>query len=161
MLEQVGVEDPKVDAGTEAMIAPDPAQSAVPRLIVIDDDNLHRMIICRVAAKAGYAPAGAATYDEAAKLLQENTFDCMTLDLSLGQHAGVELLRHAWVLGRKMPVIIISGSDDSAWREAIKVAESLKLNIWQAIPKPVDLGVLRHWLERLKAERETPAVSAA
>jgi two-component system, chemotaxis family, chemotaxis protein CheY len=154
---QVGTQDPSAEAMAVAQTAP----SATPRLIVIDDDNLHRMIICRVAAKAGYAPAGAATYDEAAKLLQENSFDCMTLDLSLGQHAGVELLRHAWVLGRKMPIIIISGSDDSSWREAIKVAESLKLNVWQAIPKPVDLGVLRHWLERLKAERETPAVSAA
>jgi hypothetical protein len=30
------------------------------------------MIICRTAAKAGNLPAGAATYDEAAKLAQEH-----------------------------------------------------------------------------------------
>src|ERR1700688_442101 len=68
-----------------------------PRLLVIDDDHLHRMIICRAAAKAGYVPAGAAGYEEASKLLQENVFDCITLDLSLGDHAGVELLRLLWV----------------------------------------------------------------
>ena len=44
------------------------ARHTMPRLLVIDDDNLHRMIICRVAAKAGFLPAGAASYDEAVKL---------------------------------------------------------------------------------------------
>jgi len=29
-----------------------------PRLLVIDDDTLHRMVMCRVTAKAGYIPAG-------------------------------------------------------------------------------------------------------
>jgi chemotaxis response regulator CheB len=58
------------------------ARHTMPRLLVIDDDNLHRMIICRVAAKAGFVPAGAASYDEAARLAQETNFDCITLDLS-------------------------------------------------------------------------------
>jgi DNA-binding NtrC family response regulator len=137
------------------------APSATPRLLVIDDDNLHRMIICRVAARAGYAPAGAATYDEAAMLVQDGTFDCITLDLSLGPHAGVEMLQHLWVIGCKAPIIVISGCDDATCSETIKVAKSLNLNIWESIRKPVDLTVLRYWFERLKAERETAAVAAA
>jgi two-component system, chemotaxis family, chemotaxis protein CheY len=128
-------------------------QTGAPRLLVIDDDNLHRMIICRVAAKAGYAPAGAATYDEAAQLVQDNAFDCITLDLSLGEHAGVELLRHLWVIGCKATIIIISGCDDATCGDSRRVAESLKFKVWESIPKPVNLGVLRHSLERLKAER--------
>jgi len=133
-----------------------------PRLLVIDDDNLHRMIICRVAAKAGYLPAGAATYDEAAELARANTFDCITLDLSLGDHAGVELLRHLWVIGCKATIIIVSGCDDATCNESQRVAESLKFKVWESIPKPVNLGVLRDSLERLKADREEPPqVSAA
>ena len=133
-----------------------------PRLLVIDDDNLHRMIICRVAAKAGYLPAGAATYDEAAELARTNTFDCITLDLSLGDHAGVELLRHLWVIGCKATIIIVSGCDDATCNESQRVAESLKFKVWESIPKPVNLGVLRDSLERLKADREEPPqVSAA
>jgi two-component system, chemotaxis family, chemotaxis protein CheY len=127
--------------------------AGAPRLLVIDDDNLHRMIICRVAAKAGYAPAGAATYDEAAQLVQDNAFDCITLDLSLGEHAGVELLRHLWVIGCKATIIIISGCDDATCGDSRRVAESLKLKVWESIPKPVNLGVLRDSLERLKAAR--------
>lgn len=130
------------------------AARPMPRLLVIDDENLHRMIICRVAAKAGYLPAGAASYDEAAQLVHEGGFDCITLDLSLGEHAGVDMLRHLWVIGCKAPVIIISGCDDATCTETEKVAESLKLNVWESIPKPVNMAVLRESLERLKAARE-------
>lgn len=136
------------------------AQREVPRLLVIDDDNLHRMIICRVAGKAGYLPVGAASYDEAAQLVQDQAFDCMTLDLSLGEHAGVELLRRIWVLGCKMPIIIISGCDNTVCGDAEKVAESLKLNVWETLTKPVNLAELRDCLERLKASRDGSALAA-
>jgi len=142
-------------------LAADDARVVVPRLLVIDDDDLHRMIICRVAAKAGYLPAGAASYEEAVKLVQQTAFDCITLDLSLGDHVGVEMLRHFWVVGCKAPIIIISGCDGPTCSESAKVAESLKLNVWELVPKPVDLAVLRELLERLKAEQEAPAVPAA
>lgn len=128
-----------------------------PRLLVIDDDHLHRMIICRVAAKAGYLPAGVATYDEAVQLIQDTAFDCISLDLSLGEHAGVEMLRHLWVVGRKVPIIIISGCDDATCSETAKVAESLKLNIWEMMSKPVNLQELRKSLEELLLTREAPA----
>ena len=83
--------------------------------------------------------------------MQETTFDCITLDLSLGPHAGIEMLRHLWVIGCKAPIIIISGCDDVTCSETVRVAKSLNLNIWQSIPKPVDLAVLRSWLERLQS----------
>jgi two-component system, chemotaxis family, chemotaxis protein CheY len=136
------------------------ARPVRPGLLVIDDDNLHRMIICRVAAKAGYLPAGAASYDEAVRLVQEGGFDCITLDLSLGDRAGVEMLRHLWVIGCKAPIIIISGCDDATCSETEKVAESLKLNVWESIPKPVNMAVLRESLERLKAARESTPEAA-
>jgi two-component system, chemotaxis family, chemotaxis protein CheY len=143
----------------EDLAAAGTAEQIAPRLLVIDDDNLHRMIICRTAAKAGYLPAGAATYDEAVKLLQGTAFDCVTLDLSLGDRAGVEMLRYFWVIGYKVPIIIISGCDDATCSESEKVAESLKLNVWESIPKPVDISVLRDSLERLKAARDGAAAN--
>ncbi len=158
MLEQARLLDlDQEDLAKEHLAAAGVAPPVAPRLLVIDDDHLHRMIICRVAAKAGYLPAAAASYDEAAKLVQESAFDCITLDLSLGQHAGVEMLRHLWVIGCKAPIIIISGCDGATCSETAKVAKSLNLNAWESIPKPVDLAVLRASLERLKAEPEESA----
>jgi len=136
------------------------AQCATPSLLVIDDDNLHRMIICRCGAKAGYAPAGAATFEEAVKLTQKTEFDCVTLDLSLGAHVGIEVLHHLQAIGCKTPIIIISGCDDLTCQESVKLAKLLDLNVWQSIPKPVDLAVLRYWLERLRTERAAAAGAA-
>jgi DNA-binding response OmpR family regulator len=153
---------PSFDGNVDgSAIVPARAPAATPRLLVIDDDNLHRMIVCRVAAKAGYAPAGAATYDEAVQLVQDGAFDCITLDLSLGPCGGVEMLRHLCTIGCKAPIIVISGCDDVTCSETVEVAKSLNLNIWESIRKPVDLTVLRYWFERLKTERETAAAAAA
>src|SRR5271154_6033265 len=135
--------------------------AAMPRLLVIDDDKLHRMIICRVAARAGYAPAGAATSEEAAKLTQENTFDCITLDLSLGTHAGVELLHHLRLIGCKEPIIVITGCGEVTCRETVRLAKSLNLNVQGSMAKPVDLMALRDALERLKSGPATAAIVAA
>ena len=138
----------------------DTRRKALPRLLVVDDDNLHRMIICRTAAKAGFRPAGAATYDEAAKLAQETAFDCITLDLSLGSHAGTEMLHHLSMLGYTAPIIVITGCDPATCKETVRVADKLNLDIWECIPKPVDLVMLRHFLERLKASWDIVPVAA-
>jgi len=156
MLEQEGLPDPAEDFS--ALVSAN--RQALPRLLVVDDDNLHRMIICRVAAKAGYRPAGAATYDEAAKLAQETAFDCITLDLSLGSHAGTEMLHHLSMLGYTAPIIVVTGCDPATCKETVRVADKLNLDIWECIPKPVDLVMLRHFLERLKASWDTVPVAA-
>jgi ActR/RegA family two-component response regulator len=140
------------DLARETFAASD-TEKAAPRLLVIDDDSLHRMVICRAAAKAGYLPAGAATYDEAAKLTRETTFDCITLDLSLGHHAGSELLHHLSSLRCTAPIVVVSGCDAATCKEAVRVAGLLNLDVWECIPKPVDLAMLRNFLERLRATR--------
>jgi DNA-binding NtrC family response regulator len=126
--------------------------SRAPRLLVIDDDNLHRMIICRAAAKSGYVPVGAANHREAVKLSQEGTFDCVTLDITLGDRGGaVTLLRHLASVGCKAPIIVVSGCDDDTLREIVRLARSLKLNVAKPVPKPVDLSILRRMLDGFSA----------
>jgi two-component system, chemotaxis family, chemotaxis protein CheY len=133
---------------------------ARPRLLAIEDDTLHRMMICRVAANAGYVPAGAATYDEAVKLLQKDTFDCVTLELTLGGRDGNEVLRHLAAIGYSAHIIIVSADDDTKCQDSLKLAQSLDLNVWEAIAKPVDLVELRCWLEWLKPESAAAPVAA-
>ena len=141
------------NAGAHAALA----ARGVPRLLVIDDNYLHRLIICRVAAKVGYVTVEAAGYEEAATLLGEGEFDCITLDLSLGAHAGVEMLRHLWTIGCKAPIIISSGCDPAVAQETARFAKSLQLNVRESVPKAVDLALLRHSLERLRAQRDNAA----
>jgi two-component system chemotaxis response regulator CheY len=148
------------DASRQGSGGDDVMRLSQSRLLVIEADTLNRMMICRVAARAGYAPAGASTYDEAVHRLQETQYDCITLDLSLGAHDGTEVLRHLADIGCTAHIIVISGRDDVARHDCVKAAKSLHLNVWDSIPKPVDLVVLRYWLERLKSEY-VPATAAA
>jgi hypothetical protein len=45
-----------------------------PRLIVIDDDIVHRVIIGKVGDRAGFSITEAASFDEAAKFLRKEQF---------------------------------------------------------------------------------------
>jgi DNA-binding NtrC family response regulator len=119
------------------------------RLLVIDDSNIHRMILCRVGEKVGFETVGAASFDEAAKLLRESKFDCITLDLSLGERAGVEVLHLLSVLKYEAPIIIISGSENAVCEETVRIGKSLDLNLYAPVPKPVDLAALRESLVRI------------
>lgn len=140
------------EAGAAAAKAPPTA----PRLLVIDDDDLHRMIICRVGAKAGYVSTGAATYEEAAELVQTTTFDCITLDLSLGPRAGIEMVRYLHEIACKSPIIIISGCDGATCRETLNVAKLLGLNVVETMRKPVEVTTLRYSLERIGNQVHRP-----
>jgi len=137
-----------------------PAGEAAPRLLAIDGDTLQRMVICRVAARAGYLPAGAASYDEAAKLAQQSSFDCITLDLSLGDHGGSEMLHHLAQAGCMAPILVVSGCDSTTCSESVTLAKSLRLNVSYWLPKPVDLVLLRFWLEQIKTEQTVAAAAA-
>ncbi len=133
-----------------------------PRLLVVDDDTLHRMIICRAAANSGFIPVGAASHREATKLSKEGVFDCITLDIALGDRGGaVELLRHLGKVDCKAPIIVVSACDDETVREILRLARSLKLCVAEPVPKPVDLTILRSILEGLRSQALNTKVPAA
>lgn len=119
------------------------------RLLVIDDASIHRMILCKLAEKIGFSAIGAASFDEAAQLLRKSDFDCITLDLSLGDRAGVEVLKLLSELGSRVPVIVISGSETAVLDETMKIGKSMGLEIRSSISKPVDPSVFRDELMKV------------
>ena len=118
-------------------------QVMLPKVLVIDDAVVHRGILCRTAEKAHFKAIGAASVEEADRWLQDQAFDCITLDLSLGDRAGVEVLRLLSERGIRTPVIVISGSDDAVLKETLGIGKMMGLNIRQPITKPIDLAQLR------------------
>ena len=123
-----------------------------PQLLVIDDDTVHRMVICKIGTNTGYDVLGVASYEDAAKRIREQQYDCITLDLSLGKHAGVEVLRDLRESRCEAPIIIISGSSEAVSTETIRIGKSFDLNIRNPIPKPVNLAALRQSLIDIKAQ---------
>ena len=69
------------------------------RLLVVEGDLVQRTVIGRIGANLGYDTAFASSFEAAAGLLRHESFDVMTIDLSLGTRDGIELLRLAADLG--------------------------------------------------------------
>jgi CheY-like chemotaxis protein len=86
---------------------------------------------------------------EASRLLCERSFDCITLDLSLGEESGVEILKLLAKMKCRTPIIVVSGSGDEAREETLKIGNFLDLNLCPPIPKPINLAVLRSALTQI------------
>jgi CheY-like chemotaxis protein len=124
------------------------------RILVVDDDTVHRMVICRIAARLGYEPVEAESYEEAETLLRGGVFVCISLDLSLGGRGGLEVMQLIADHAARTPVIVVSGGEAGARAEAAATARRLGLMSCEPLPKPVDLAELKHRLAQIKLRTE-------
>ncbi len=119
-------------------------------LLVIEDALIHRTIISKIGDKVGFVTRTASSVEAAEALLRTQAFDAITLDLALGEHIGLEVLRLLAELKSRTPIIVISVSDDAVLEETCRIGRSLELNIWKPLRKPIDLRLLREMLEQVK-----------
>lgn len=129
-------------------------------LLAIDDAYLHLSVVRKIATQAGFTTTGANSVGEATRLLRERTFDCITLDLSLGEQSGIEVLHLLAEMKCRTPIIVVSGSDDSARAETVRIGSFLHLNLCPPIPKPIQLAVLRNALAEIAGARQRHATPA-
>jgi signal transduction histidine kinase/CheY-like chemotaxis protein/HAMP domain-containing protein len=80
-------------------------------LIVEDDDNL-RFSIKKIIGEEGVEIFDARTGNEALKLLEDNSYDCMILDLGLPDMTGFQVIEEIESLNiHKPPIIIYTGRE--------------------------------------------------
>jgi two-component system chemotaxis response regulator CheY len=143
----------------------------VPRLLVIEDDPIQRTLIVRAAEKAGYRTVAVKSCLEAIEQLKTQQFSCLTLDLTLEDGEGFDVMWQMANAGRRVPIIVISGMDAQSRRTCRSRIKELGIEILQSFPKPVDLAALRislanlvsanaglpnlHWLGEIRISEET------
>lgn len=115
-------------------------------LLVIEDAPVHSAIIARIADKLGFNTTSAHSYEDACAVVSAQEFDCITLDLSLGEHVGIDMLRYLWTIRCGAPIIVISQSDEETCNDVVELGRELGLNIYKSVPKPIDLKALRQTL---------------
>ena len=119
------------------------------RLLVVEDDLVQRTIIGSIGAKLGYDTMIASTFEIASQMLRNEKFDMMTLDLSLGEHDGVELLRLIADLKlNAMPIVIVSGCEERVRNTIQRVAGALNLTLTTSLAKPLNIDKLRAAMTR-------------
>jgi signal transduction histidine kinase/CheY-like chemotaxis protein/CHASE3 domain sensor protein len=89
------------------------------RVLIVEDDDVQRAAVAKLLASHDVETFTAGTAAECLELLQEHTFDCMVLDLSLPDASGYSLLESLSQEGSYSfpPVIVYTGRELSAHDE--------------------------------------------
>jgi diguanylate cyclase (GGDEF)-like protein/PAS domain S-box-containing protein len=122
-------------------------------LLVVDDDEYNRDLLCRRLERKGYAATAAASGQEALELMQQQAFDLVLLDIMMPELDGTAVLKmiRETFTAAQLPVIMVSAKDES---EDIVGALSLGANdyVTKPIDFPVALARIHTQLSRKKAE---------
>ena len=102
-------------------------------ILVVDDEAPMRKLLSSNLKATGYTVRTAADGTEAMKLIEENTFDLLLLDITMPGPSGVQVLQ-AVRRGAELPVLMLSGHG----RERDKV-EALDLGADDYLTKPFGL----------------------
>jgi two-component system chemotaxis response regulator CheY len=116
------------------------------KLLIIDDDAVHRMVIARIAKKADLGVEFAGSVNVAVEHISGDKFCCVTLDLNLGENNGITLLSELAKQSYKPTVFVVSASEESQRQVVMDSANALELKMVD-VPKPIDLKKLRELLE--------------
>jgi len=110
------------------------------RVLVVDDDQLNRMLLTRSLEQQGHRVGSAASGQEALEILREKPFDVVLLDIVMPELDGVsvlERLKRDPVL-QHVPVIMISAVD-----EIDTVVRCIEMGAEDYLPKPFNPVLLR------------------
>jgi len=101
-------------------------------ILVIDDEESLRYTLENFLQDEGYLVSTAASFAEAEELLQQSVFDLVFLDIQLGSHSGLDLLRVIRGKFAHCPVTMITGVPDVS-----TAAEAVRMGAFDYIPKPI------------------------
>jgi two-component system, chemotaxis family, chemotaxis protein CheY len=101
--ETVALEFLRGDAGA--------AQMALPRALVVEDDEAMRELLRRTLERAGFAVATAATGRAALKLFGERQVDLAVTDLMMPEMDGLTLIRELLRLQPSAHIVVVSGAE--------------------------------------------------
>ncbi|HEY0545269.1 MAG TPA: response regulator [Pyrinomonadaceae bacterium] len=124
-------------------------------ILVVDDEATIRDIL-RELFEPQHVYHAVESVAEAMTLLQEKPFDIVLTDISLPDQSGVELLGIVRQIQPPVPVIIISGIDDSAYARGLT-----QMGAFGFLAKPFYLDEVVSMVERaIEGRRFSPAQDA-
>jgi CheY-like chemotaxis protein len=80
----------------------------MPRILVIDDDQVTRMLVRHFLGEAGYEVTDTDSGDTALKILETESFDLVITDLLMPAKDGLQTILEIQRLPQKMKIIAIS-----------------------------------------------------
>jgi two-component system nitrogen regulation response regulator GlnG len=131
----------------DAIPAPSaPQDSALPRILVVDDDPQMLRLIKAALVESPMNVSGAASVAECLTLLESRHPDAILLDVVLPDAKGLDAFRRIHEIAPKVPIVFITATSSSD-----TAIEAMKLGAFDYLMKPLDFAnvkaVVRQALE--------------
>ena len=113
------------------------------RILIVDDEESLRFTFEAFLAKEGHLVTTAGDYESALRLIAEEEFDLLLVDIILGGGTGTDLLHEVKKRGLRCPVIMITGEPNVETS-----AEAVRMGAFDYLAKPVRKDTLLKTTDR-------------
>ena len=114
-----------------------------PRILVVDDEESHRIMLRAVLQEEGYEVAEAADGPEAIRAVEQEPFDLILLDIRMTTMDGIETLTEIRKVSPFVPVLMMT-----AYASVKTAVEALKAGAFEYLTKPLDIEELKILIEK-------------
>ncbi|NWF55522.1 MAG: sigma-54-dependent Fis family transcriptional regulator [Syntrophaceae bacterium] len=113
------------------------------RILIVDDEASHRMMLRAVLQDEGYEVAEASDGPEAVRAVEQEVFDLVLLDIRMTTMDGIETLTEIRKISPFVPVLMMT-----AYASVKTAVEALKAGAFEYLTKPLDLDELKILIEK-------------
>ena len=117
------------------------------RILCADDDQPVQKLVSMHLRLQGFEVKTAANGEEAVRLLENESFDLILLDIEMPKMDGVEVLSYIKIRNIKIRPIMLTGADD-----VHLLGECARWGAFDYLPKPYNFHELMDSIERVLAE---------
>ncbi|SHI49289.1 two component, sigma54 specific, transcriptional regulator, Fis family [Malonomonas rubra DSM 5091] len=119
------------------------------KILIVDDEAFIRENLERILAEDGYRSISTESPDDAVRIVAEEEISLVLLDLNLGSHSGLDVLRAMKEVDPDILVIIITG-----YGTVESAVEALKIGAYDYIKKPFKADAI-HLIVKLALETQS------
>lgn len=119
------------------------------KILVVDDSNYARRVMCQVLQRAGHTTVEASSGLSALESIFLERPELMLLDLTMDDMGGLEVLKQLKDANSELPVIVISADIQASTAQIVHDAGALRF-----LGKPVDHATLLKTIDEVVAVRK-------
>lgn len=112
--------------------------NTIKKILVVDDDTAHRMMLQAVLSDEGYTLAEADDGTTAVKAVKEEFYDLILMDVRMTEMDGIEALEEIKKMSPGIPVLMMT-----AYPSVPPAVKAMKLGALDYLTKPLDTDELR------------------
>jgi len=117
-------------------------------ILVVEDTESLREVLCTVLSSEGFSVAAAATAEDGLTMFEKNQFSLVLSDLKLPKKSGLDFLQESKAINNTVPIVVMT-----AYGEIDIAVQAMKFGATDFITKPFDPGSLCALLNQIIQHR--------